>query len=74
MTIEEHVKRRPDARRTRQRLNREFGRALTLRGAVKKSRLKKLAKLAGEVHAASPHGYTYPAAAGEAVRKALDIL
>lgn len=55
MDITEHVKRRPDARRTRQHLNREFGRAMVLRGAVKKARLKKLVVLAEQVP-----GYTVP--------------
>jgi len=56
--IEDRVKRRPEARRTRQRLNLEFGRALALRGAVKNARLKKLVKLAGDVP-----GYVIPEAA-----------
>lgn len=56
--IEDRVKRSPDARRTRQRLNREFGKALALRGAVKRSRLKKLITLAGKVP-----GYVIPEAA-----------
>jgi hypothetical protein len=61
VTIEEHVKRRPEARRTRQRLNREFGRALTYRGAVKKAKLKKLTALAAQVP-----GYEVPKAAQDA--------
>ncbi len=52
----------PRLRRTRQRLNAEFGAALELRGAVKKSRLKKLEALAKDVP-----GYTPPKAAQEAL-------
>jgi hypothetical protein len=62
--IEKRVGRRPEARRTRQRLNREFGRALTLRGAAKKARLLKLAVLAGKTD-----NYTIPADAQAALDK-----
>ncbi len=61
-SIEDRIKRRPEARRTRQRLNGEFGKALALRGAVKASRLRKLIKLAGDVP-----GYVIPEAALKAV-------
>ena len=47
--IADRIKRRPEAKRTRQRLNAEFGKALKLRGAAKKARLKKLEKLAAQV-------------------------
>jgi hypothetical protein len=60
--IEDRIKRRPEAKRTRQRLNREFGLALALRGAARKARLLKLAKLAGEVP-----GYAIPQAAQDAL-------
>jgi hypothetical protein len=56
--VEDRIARRPGARRTRQRLNLEFGRALKLRGAVKRSRLRKLTVLAGDVP-----GYVIPEAA-----------
>lgn len=62
--IEARVKRRPEARRTRQRLNREFGLALALRGAVKVARLRKLIKLAVDVP-----GYAIPETAMAATAK-----
>lgn len=67
--IEDRIKRSPLARRTRQRLNREFGLALELRGAVKQARLKKLTRLAGTVP-----GYVISESATGAVRTAHDQL
>lgn len=61
LPIEARVKRAPLRRRTRQALNREFGRALLLRGAVKKGKLKKLTALAEQVP-----GYIVPKAALDA--------
>jgi hypothetical protein len=58
--IADRIKRRPEAKRTRQRLNAEFGKALLLRGAAKKAKLKKLAVLAETVP-----GYKIPDAARE---------
>jgi hypothetical protein len=60
--ILDRIKRRPEAKRTRQRLNAEFGKALLLRGAVKKSKLKSLEKAARLVP-----GYKIPEAAREAL-------
>jgi hypothetical protein len=60
--IADRIKRLPKIRRTRQKLNLEFGKALKLRGAVKKARLKKLAVLAEDVP-----GYKIPGAAAEAL-------
>ena len=54
--ILDRIKRRPEAKRTRQRLNAEFGKALLLRGAAKKARLKKLEQTASQVP-----GYKMPA-------------
>ena len=62
--IEKRIERRPEARRTRQRLNKEFGKALLLRGAVKKARLKKLVVLAENIT-----GYVIPADAAQALAK-----
>ena len=58
LPIEARIKRAPLRRRTRQALNREFGRAMLLRGAVKRSKLKKLVRLAEDVP-----GYVIPEAA-----------
>ncbi len=60
--ILDRIKRRPEAKRTRQRLNAEFGKALELRGAVKKSKLKSLEKAASLVP-----GYKIPKTAREAL-------
>jgi len=60
LAIEERISRRPKGRRTRQALNAEFGHALTLKGAVKKAKLKKLANLATQVP-----GYQIPWDASE---------
>lgn len=60
--IADRIKRNPDKKRTRQRLNAEFGKALEFRGAVKKSKLRKLAELAETVP-----GYKIPEAAREAL-------
>jgi hypothetical protein len=60
--VEARVAAYPLRRRTRQALNREFGKALKLRGAVKKSRLRKLEALAEKVP-----GYAVPAAATTAL-------
>jgi hypothetical protein len=54
LTIETRCARYPDpnpahARRLRHHMMREYGNALKLRGAVKMSRLKKLAKLASQI-------------------------
>jgi hypothetical protein len=61
LPIEDRIERAPLRRRTRQALNREFGKALKLRGAVKKSKLKKLTALAERLP-----GYAIPKAAQDA--------
>lgn len=62
--IMDRIRRRPEAKRTRQRLNAEFDKALALRGAAKKAKLKKLAVLAQDVP-----GYKIPEAAQAALVK-----
>lgn len=60
--IADRIKRRPEARRTRQRLNAEFGKALELHGAARNAKLKRLVKLADDVP-----GYKIPKAALDAL-------
>ena len=60
--IADRIKRRPEARRTRQRLNAEFGQAMQLHGAARNAKLKRLIKLAADVP-----GYKVPKSALEAL-------